>query len=266
MKKRVLKVLAVCLASAFLAACGGGNYQVPRDEFKQQVRTLAVLPILVDEQSNIRHPEAQKVVDLLRRHSEGREARLAELLRDGGSFFDVREVTQKPGDLAGRLLVRAPAEGGEDILPYNFSGPAARKLTEEYVVDALLVIVLHGGDVTEKRWDRTRLNYLEAPYNSILAAALVIDRSGTVLWRLDEGQGRTFFTLQYPDFDEARYNKTQNVALKFLTVDGVDRTLEESEGGLIGREDYPKLYADLFDRVRKALKPGLMNPFARDSK
>jgi len=266
MKKRILKGLAVGLAVAFLAACAGGNYQVPRDEFKQQVRTLAVLPILVDEQSNIRHPEAQKVVDLLRRHSEGREKRLAELLRDAGGFFDVREVTQKPEDLARRRRVRAPAEGGEDVLPYDFSGPVARKLTEEYVVDALLVIVLHGRDVTEKRWDRTRLNYLEAPYNGILAAALVIDRSGTVLWRLDEGQGRTFFTLQYPDFDEARYNKSQNVALKFLTLDGVERTLGESEGGLIGREDYPKLYADLFDDIRNALKPGLMNPFAHDAR
>ncbi|MGE4345495.1 MAG: hypothetical protein AB7F20_14690 [Geoalkalibacter sp.] len=266
MKKRVLKVLAAGLAVAFLAACGGGNYQVPRDEFKRKVRTLAVLPILVDEQSNIRHPEAQKVVDLLRRHSEGREKRLAELMRDAGSFFDVREVTQKPDDLATRLLVRVPAESGADALPYDFSGPAARRLTEEYVVDALLVIILHGRDVIEKRWDRTRLNYLEAPYNGILAAALVIDRSGTVLWRLDEGPGTTFFTLQYPDFDEARYNKTQNVALKFLTLGGIERTLEESEGGLIGGEDYPKLYADLFDRICKALEPGLMNPFARDAR
>ncbi len=265
MVKRGLRLFAGCLVLVLIAACGGGRYQIPRDEFKQQVRTLAVLPILVDQESNIRHPEAKQVVELLRRHSEGREERLTEMLRDAGTFFDVREVTQKPEELAQRLLIRAPS-AGEGELPYAFSGPAARRLTEEYVVDALLMIVLHGRDVTEKRWDRTRLNYLEAPYNGILAAAVVVDRSGTVLWRMDDGAGRLFFTLQYPDFDEARYNKTQNVALKFLTLEGIERTLAESEGGLLGRKDYPELYADLFGRIRDALKSGLINPLARDGK
>ncbi|MDO3377667.1 hypothetical protein [Geoalkalibacter halelectricus] len=242
-----------------LAGCQSGTYKIPREEFTQQVRTLGVLPILVDEDSRILHPERQEVLNLLWRQSAAREERLIQILRDGGGFFDVRHVNQDPRRLAQRLLVPA-AEVGEGGLPYGFSASMTRQLAEEVVVDALLVVILHGREVVEKRWDRdrTRLSFLEAPYNNILAAAVVIDRDGQVLWRLDESAGEKFLALQYADFDEAFYNKADAVRLKFLTLEGLERTLEEPPGGLLTRSTYPKVYGEFFDRIGRSLKPSLI--------
>ncbi|KIH75938.1 hypothetical protein SAMN05660860_02759 [Geoalkalibacter ferrihydriticus] len=253
MRRLVVSLLVLVL---FLAGCQSGTYKIPREEFTQQVRTLGVLPILIDEDSSIQHPQGEEVLALLRRHSAAREERLIQILRDGGGFFDVRHVNQDPRRLSQRLLVAREADDGG--LPYDFSASTARQIADELVVDALLVVTLHGREVVERRWDRTRLNFLEAPYNNVLAAAVVIDRDGQILWRLDEGAGAKFLALQYPDFDEAFYNKADAVRLKFLTPQGVERTLEEPGGGLLARSTYPKLYAEVFERIGRSLKPGVI--------
>ncbi|WP_305044043.1 hypothetical protein [Geoalkalibacter sp.] len=250
------------LAALLLAGCQSGTYKIPREEFTQQVRTLGVMPILIDEGSRIEHPQRAEVLSLLRRHSAGREDRLIQILRDTGTFFDVRHINQDPRQIFPRL-VKPSASSAEDALPYEFSPAAARQLAEDVVVDALLVVILHGRELVEKRWDRdrTRLNYLESPYNNVLALAVVIDRDGQILWRLGSGPGDHFLALQYADFDEAFYNKSDAVRLKFLTLEGVERTLAETPGGLKARTGFPRLYGELFDKIGRGLKPGVLQRF-----
>jgi hypothetical protein len=253
MLRRLFFILVVFV---FLAGCQSGSYSVPRDEFQQQIRTLGVLPIFVDDGSRVQHPQREEVLTLLRRHSSAQEERLMQILRDGGAFFDVRHINRDPRPLFSRLVTPVQDVGTEE-LPYRFSAQLARQLAEEVVVDALLVVILHGRDVVERRWDRdrTRLHYLEAPYNNILATAVVINREGQVLWSLDSGLGENFLALQYADFDEAFYNKADAIRLKFLTLEGVERTLAEPQSGILARSGYPKVYADLFDRIGRGLKP-----------
>lgn len=260
----------LCLGLAvvvFLAGCQSGTYKVPREEFKQQIRTLGVLPLFVDEASRIQHPQRDEVVRLLQRHSGAQEERLIQVLRDGGAFFDVRHVNRDPRPLFSRLAMPV-VDAGADELTYRFSPQLARQLTEEVVVDALLVVILHGREVVERRWDRdrTRLHYLEAPYNNILATAVVIDRDAQVLWRLGSGPGENFLALQYADFDEAFYNKADAVRLKFLTLEGIEKTLAEPQSGILTRSGYPKVYAELFDRIGKGLKPARFKSLGSSTK
>ncbi len=250
----------------FLAGCQSGTFRIPKEEFQQQVRTLAVLPILVDGDSVVKHPQREEVVALLRRHSDGREEELVRMLRDSGAFFDVRHVNQDPRPLMRQFVMPNPAVGQEEGFPYTFSAAVARDLTRQQVVDALVVVILHGREVVEKRWDRTKLSYLEAPYNNIVAAAAVVDASGNVLWRLGQGYGETFLALQYPDFAEAHYNKSDAVRLKYLFVEGVERTLAEPPGGLLNKSAFPKIYMELFEAIRDGLKPGIRNPFKGSAK
>ncbi|WP_305043491.1 hypothetical protein [Geoalkalibacter sp.] len=252
-------LLPLLILALLLGGCQKGTYKIPREEFTQQVRTLGVMPILIDEGSTVVHPQRAEVLSLLRRHSAGREDRLIQILRDTGPFFDVRLINQDPRQIFPRL-VSPSTSSAEDALPYVFSPAAARQLAEDVVVDALLVVILHGRELVEKRWDRdrTRLNYLEAPYNNILALAVVIDRDGQVLWRLGSGPGDLFLALQYADFDEAFYNKADAVRLKFLTLEGVERTLAETPSGLLSRTGFPRLHGDLFDRIGRGLKPGVL--------
>ena len=258
-------ILFAAMSTLLLAGCQSGTYRIPKEEFQKQVRTLAVLPILVDGDSVVKHPEREQVVTLLRRHSDGREEELVRMLRDTGAFFDVRHVNQDPGALMRRFVTPNPGATQQEGFPYSFSPAVASELTRQQVVDGLVVIILHGREVVDKRWDRTKLSFLEAPYNDIVAAAAVVDASGNVLWRLGSGYGVPFLALQYPDFAEAQYNKTDAVRLKFLFVEGVERTLAEPPGGLLNKSAFPKIYGELFERIRDGLKPGIMNPFKKQA-
>lgn len=245
-----------------MAGCAG-SFKVPEAEYRQRVQTLGVLPLLVDGNSAITHPDREAVVELLRRHSLDRHPRLIDILKEQKGYFDVRPVEGNPRELF-RSLVKSDAlrgTGADIRRRYDFNSRVASDLAEQNVVDALLVIVLHGEVRPAKRWDRRRLAYLEAPYNEILATAAVVMSSGEVVWEYPVAADGAFLYLQYPDFDEAFYNKSDEVRIKYISLAGLDRTLGESDRSLFGRRVFPVKYRELFESVAAALKPRLLNPF-----
>lgn len=242
------------LLPLLLVACGGG-FQVPRSEYRQQVRTLGVLPLLVDEASVVVHPLRDEVLDLLRRHSVGKEERLVEAVREEKGHFDVRPLAGAPRALFGAVVAAAPDRR------YRFHPAAVAELAEEGVVDALLVVILHGETRAGKRWDRRHLSYLEVPYDDIRAYAAVVLPSGETVWELPGGD-EPFLALQYPDFDEAFYNRAEEVRVKYITPAGLERTLAEPLPGLFGRSTFPGRYRKLFEDIASALRPGWLNPLA----
>lgn len=245
-----------------MAGCGG-FFKVPQAEYRQKVQTLGVLPLLVDGDSAITHPDGEAVVDLLRRHGMDKHPRLIDLLKEQKGYFDIRPVEGNPRELF-RNLVRSDSLRGEGVdiyRYYDFSSRAVADLAEQNVVDALLVIILHGEVRPAKRWDRRHLAYLEASYNEILATAAVVTSSGEVVWEYPGAADGAFLFLQYPDFDEAFYNRSDAVKIKYISLAGLDRTLEESDRTLFGRTSFPGRYLELFESIAAALKPGLLNPF-----
>lgn len=258
-----MRHLALGLLVLLLAGCSGGTFHVPKQEYRQQVKTLGVLPLLVDADGTIVHPQRDAVLRLLDTHNAGKEQRLVELLRDAKAYFDIRPVAGTPAQLYRQLVAGAELAGESGTLyrSYRFSASGAASLTREAVVDGLLVIILNGLEKVEKRWDRTLVDYLETSYNSIQVAAFVVLPDGRVVWEYPGAGSRRFLDLQYPDFDEAYYNKTDEVRVKFISVPGVDRTLGEQAGGVFSRNEFPKPYQDLFKDLTSALKPGLIPGF-----
>ncbi len=251
--------------SLLLVSCASPTYKVSKDEYRERVKVLGVLPLMLDETSEIRHPQAAEVFSLLRRQNYGKSAQLTEMLRKTKGYFDVRQVAGEPDELYGALVAGSTLQGqGEKrYRKYHFQPAALSSLAAREGVDGFLVVVMNGLVRQEKRWDRVSLSatYLLADYNSIVVTAAVVAPTGEVLWELAGEPAGNFLPLQYPDFEEAFYNKTEAVAIKFITLPGLDRTLAEKEKGLFSRDPFPRIYRELFEKISGGLTSGMLNPF-----
>lgn len=249
----------ICLAPLLLTACGTGLYKVPTEEYRKEVKTLGVLPVLVDGNSTILHPQRDEIITMLQQASAGREERLIDLLRKNKNYFDVRAVKADPVSLAPRLIRGSTLVTNRNQVSrqYQFDPQVLAELTRNSVVDGLLIVVLNGVEQQEKRWDRTPPDYLESRYNNILATAVVVNSAGKVFWEYPGTAGNAFLNLQYAAFDEAHFNKTEAVKVYFLSPEGVNRTLTEPDRGLFGQSDFPSLYRQTFEKLAGALATGL---------
>jgi hypothetical protein len=217
---------------------------------------------MLDEASDINHPERDAVAEMLRRYNAATQGLLVETLKESKNYFDVRTVPGDAREMFTRLVAGRNLKGSGDELHrgYVFNGAEIASLAERNVVDALLVLIFNGVERQESRWDRTKLTYLKAKYNVILVGAMVITPGGQVLWEYHGKPGESFLPLQYPDFDEAHYNKTEEVKIRFISIPGLERTLAERETSFLGRESWPRLYKKLFDGLASELSPGMINP------
>jgi hypothetical protein len=258
----MIRALLLVVLTVSLTACGAGSFKVDKEEYRQRVRTLGVVPLLVDANSHLEHPRSQEVSGLLRRTSAGQQQNLVDMLKEQQGYFDVRSVPGNGGALFGSLIQGRVWQEGDrgPYYHYSFNARTVTELTRRNSTDALLVVVLNGAVRSEKRWDRTRLSYLEAPFNSILATAAVVLPSGEILWEY-QGGGEPFLNLQYPAFDEAYYNQSDEVAPRFISLAGLERHLQSSGRKWLRETALPQPYQELFNQLAAELKPGLLNPF-----
>jgi len=255
----------VSVVMLLMTGCGGGSFTVPKDQYREQVQTLGVLPLMLDEASDINHPERDAVAEMLRRYNAATQGLLIETLKESKNYFDVRAVPGDAREMFSRLVTGQNLKGRGDELHrgYVFNGAEIASLAEKNVVDALLVLIFNGVERQEKRWDRTKLTYLKANYNVIMVGAMVITPNGRILWEYHGEPGESFLPLQYPDFDEAHYNKTEEVKIRFISIPGLERTLAERETALIGKGSWPRLHKELFDGLVSELSPGMINPLRK---
>ncbi|MEZ4484626.1 MAG: hypothetical protein R2864_08525 [Syntrophotaleaceae bacterium] len=223
----MVRAVVLGLLIVSLSACGGAGFKIDKQEYRQRVRTLGVVPLLVDGNSHLEHPRAQEVVGLLRRSSAGQHQNLVEFLKHKKGYFDVRPVAGDAPTLFGRLVQGRVKQDGDrgTYYHYSFNARAVAELSQRHSTDALLVVILNGVERSEKRWNPSRLTYLEAPYNSILVTAAVIMPNGEIVW--ESPGGEAFLELQYPAFEEAYFNKADEVAVTFITLEGLERYFDE---------------------------------------
>lgn len=252
------KILGVLLLLSLLAGCAANFYRVAPEDYRNRVKRLGVLPVLVDSGSTVLHPQKEAVLQILRESALGRETRLVDQLAGGGGYNEVKALGGDAERTAARLLAGSSllTQKGSTYRRYQLDPTAASELATAGGVDALLVVVLNGVDGKEKRWERSGPRYLEANYNSIQATALVVAPSGEILWERPGYIGAPFLDLQYADFEEALHNRTDLVQIRFLTPDGLQRALMEADRTLLGKTDFPTLYRQLFDAIADSLRGG----------
>lgn len=253
MKKWLLAGIALVL----LSACGSGTFQVPKQEYQSRVQVLGVLPLLVDQSSRPDYPQKDILFDMLVRSAEDKHQRLSARLQEKKGYFDVRTLTVNP-QLTAMSLLGGGKTSDEFGRPtgYRFDSATVAELAKQNVVDALLVVVLSGEKITQTRRSRTMLESLNTEYSDIIATAAVVERGGQVLWQMSGKDSFQFLVLQYPDFDEAHFNRTERVRVKDISLSGLERALQEKAKK---SDDLPKVYKELFKEIVSGISPGLLD-------
>lgn len=247
------------LLSLLLAGCSWGKYQIPKQDYQANVQVLGVLPLLIDTAADFDYPQKEQLFDLLVRSAHGKHELLVERLRKKKGYFDVRPLAGNADLLALSLLSgENPRDDVGRPQGYRYNSQSVAELAQRNVVDALLVVVFSGARIEETRRSRTLIESLKTNYSDIMATAAVIDRSGKVLWELTGKDAFRAVLLQYADFDEAHYNRTDLVRVKNISVAGIEAFLDENPAAE-GEKPLPKMYAELFARIVSGISPGLLD-------
>ena len=255
--KTTLQILTVFLFLLLFSGCVSKNYLVTPEIYRERVKVLGVLPLLVDAESTILHPQRQEIVDLLQQSAGDKYLRLSAQLNAKAGYSEVRPVIiDAPSEwllVAGQTL-QTDKDG--TYRRYQPAPAAVSALARSAGVDGLLVVILNGVENKGKRWERLGPRYLEATFNEIQATAMVLAATGEILWEKKGASGDPFVDLQYADFDEAHHNRTDQVAVRFITPEGLSRALQASDKELFNKETFPTLYRRLFDSLGEGLAVG----------
>lgn len=249
-----MKRFLLILIPLFLLNACSSFYQVKPEEYKDRVKRLGVVPLIVDAESTILHPQRDVILSALRQSSEGRHRDLAAIIAEDAGYAAVIPIETDP--TAAKLLqegVLLSDQGKDAARHYRINPAVAAEISRGAGVDALLVVVLNGVDNRGKRWERKGTHYLEENFNEIQATALVVAPDGTILWERPGTIGGPFIDLQYVDFDGAYYNRTDIVEKRFITVDGLKRRLSQQDKNVFGKDLGPSLYRQLFHALGDAL-------------
>ncbi len=237
-----------------VTGCSSGTYHLPAKEYRQQIKTLGVLPLMVDSRSQILHPDSREIFALLQRSAEDRSQALVDDLRKKKGYFDVRLIQQPSRILAETLLVKAEIDELGEPRGYQLNNQLLAEICKDSVVDGLLLLTLQAVVHNDKRWSRKTLETLVTDYNDIMASASVVAADGRVLWELNGEDAEIILSLQYPDFDEAYFNRDTEVKLKFIGTKGLEKTLFPVTGKEEGKLLSPQITAWL-EKVAAALSP-----------
>ncbi|MFO7577428.1 MAG: hypothetical protein R6W66_06840 [Pelovirga sp.] len=249
------RVIFCGMLLVLLSACASGTYNVPKREYQSRVQVLGVVPLLVDSRP-LNYPESAAVYAMLRRSAQETHLQLAEQIRSKRGYFDVRPL-QINADLVGLSLLAGGGTHDETGRPlgYRLDRATVAELARQNVVDALLVVVLSGEQVEETRRSRTRLESLRTTFSGIYATAVVVDREGEVLWAMAGSESYPAVPLQYPDFDEAYYNRAAAVAVKNISLKGAERIIAGEQS--LDAPELSKMYIEMFGAIASGISPRL---------
>ncbi|MDX2494104.1 MAG: hypothetical protein QNK27_04000 [Desulfuromusa sp.] len=243
----------------FISGCASGKYQIPKQDYQTQVQVLGVLPLLVDYNSSLTYPQKDVLFDMLARSTSGKHDLLVEQLKKKKGYFDVRALSVSP-ELTALSLLSAGSPHDESGWPqgYAFDSATVSEIAKQNVIDAVLLVVFSGEQVEETRRSRTKLETLTTRYNDVRVTAAVIDRNGQTLWQLAGMESFPALVLQYADFDEAYFNKTDQVRVKNVSLSGIERVLDE-DPDKDGVSTLPGMYENLFSEIVSGISPSLLD-------
>ena len=250
------KLLRCCLALIVTALCGCAQnyYNIPRDAYEKKVRVLGVAPIMVDAGSDLRHPEKEALVGLVRDANHKAEKELVARLKAKGGYFSVGLLDEDADQFFSRLFSRRERRDDAGVIynKYFYKTTELKELLAKNTLDAVMFVVVSGLTRPDKIYSCNFLSYLESDYNYLVMSAQILDAEGNILWEYPNFRRRTLsfpalLPLQYPDFDEAAANSTDVIDVKFKSIPGITRAFNKTEESeLVRGLRYPTLYGTVF--------------------
>ncbi|WP_306534287.1 hypothetical protein [Geobacter sp.] len=262
--KRIVQLILLAALALAAVGCSHNPFNIPREDYEQRVKVLGVAPLFMDADSDIRHPDKDTLVTLVREYNRKNEKELAAMLKDSGAYFSVQFLDAgAPEELYRTLLYRAERRDDAGVV-YNkhfYKPEEIKTLVTQNNVDAVLLVVVSGLTKQDRIFSSNLVKYLDSDYNILSMSAQVLDASGATLWeypnfRVGGPTTPTLAVLQYPDFDEAAANMDDRVDVKFKTIPGLTRHLGKKEKDLLLRErNATAPYYNLFNDMVGLLKP-----------
>jgi len=245
-----------------MLGCAQNYYNIPAENFAEKVKVLGVAPILIDADSDIIHPEKDLLIPIIADLNRKYEPLLVRKLQDTGSFYAVTLLADEPKQLFGSLTARREKrdDAGIQYNKYFWKNDEIGSYIKKNRLDAVMVIVVSGLTKTSKIYSSNLLSSLETNYNFLTLTAQILGPDGTVLWEYPNFRGRllTYYplaNLQYPDFSESEANLSKSTVVRFKSLDGIRRTLEEKRSDWLLRETpEPETYGRLFDEITSLVK------------
>lgn len=262
--QRLAQWLLVAALTLTAFGCAHNPFNIPRESYEQKVKVLGVTPIFLDADSDLRHPEKEALLALVREFNRKNEKELVAMLKDSGAYFAVRSIDTVDPDQLYRTLIYRNERRDDAGVVYNkqfYKTDEIRNLIARNNVDAVLLVVVSGLTKRDRIYSCNLLKYLDADYNDLIMTAQVLDANGVTLWeypnfRVGGPTTPVLAELQYPDFDEAAANMDERVDVKFKTIPGLARFLGQKEKDLLFRERKATApYYRLFDDMVGILKP-----------
>lgn len=256
------RLALLIMAASTLFGCAHNYYNIPQETLEKKVRTIGVAPIFTDAESDIRHPDKQAIVAIVRNYNLKNEKELIARLRGTGIFYAVRPVEADPTRLFGTLVWNRERRDDAGIIynKYFFKKDELKQLLTDNGLDAILLVTVSGLTKPDKVSSSNFLAYLETNYNFLSMTAVMMDREGNTIWEYPNFR-RTYLSypmllaLQYPDFDEAAANLTEKVDVKFKTVPGVNAAFAKTESSSVPNgPEVSTLYVKQFDEMLSLMK------------
>jgi hypothetical protein len=262
--KRIIQWILLGAMALMAFGCAHDPFNIPRADYEQRVKVLGVAPIFMDADSDIRHPEKDTLVTLVREYNRKNEKELAEMLKESGAYFSVRFLDAGDSDELYRTLINRAERRDDAGVVYNkqfYKPEEIRTLVTQNSVDAVLLVVVSGLTKRDRIFSSNIVKYLDFDYNILTMSAQVLDANGATLWEYPNFRAGGPTTpvlarLQFPDFDEAAANMDDRVDVKFKTIPGLTRYLGKRENDILFRERKATApYYHLFDEMVGLLKP-----------
>ena len=257
-----LVLLLGLLLLPLLGGCAHNYYNLPQDAVAEKVKVLGMVPIIVDTDSDIRHPQREELITLLTNVNRSFERDLLRLVKNTNSFYTVTLLDADPKAVFTSTLFRRERRDDAAIQynKYFWKEDALADFMHKNSLDAVMFVVVSGITRPDKISSSNLLDSLTTDYNFLVMTAQIVDAKGTILWEYPNFRQRSLsysplINLQYPDFDESKANMSPRVQVKFKTLEGIRRSLEKRRLDLLRRETPEvELYMSQFEDMTSMLE------------
>ena len=261
--------IGLLLVAVTMLGCAQNHFNIPVETFTEKVKVLGVAPILIDAGSDITHPQKDLLIPLISDLNRKYEPLLVRKLQGTGNFYAVTLLADEPQQLFNSLMARHEKrdDAGTQYNKYFWKNADVGAYLKKNRLDAVMVIVVSGLTKTSKIYSSNLLTSLETNFNFLTMTAQILDADGTVLWEYPNFRGQLLppylplVNLQYPDFSESEANVSRKTEVRFKSIDGIRRTLEQKKTDLLFRETpEPEVYGKLFDEMTSLIKHSVDKP------
>lgn len=255
-------VVGLLFVAGTMLGCAQNHFNIPAENFAEKVKVLGVAPIFVDADSDIVHPQKELLIPLITDLNRKYEPLLVRKLQNTGNFYAVTQLADEPRQLFSSLMARHEKRDDASIQynKYFWKNDEIGAYIKKNRLDAVMVVVVSGLTKTSKIYSSNLLTSLETNFNFLTMTAQILGPDGTVLWEYPNFRGRllTYYplaNLQYPDFSESEANLSRKTEVRFKSLDGLRRTLEQKKSDWLLRETpEPEIYGRLFDEITSLIK------------